>query len=143
MFLKISQTSQESTCVGAFFYEVAGLQATSFLKSDSSASVRQGNYWNNLATRVIPFFIISKSSVGEAISKTVLPHFLMTSLSRYRWRHNLRSAQNLLFQTCLNYIVLGCSLCTNQLLIKHYGFKMQGKQDIFSDSKCYDVITGK
>ena len=36
---------------------------------------RQGNYCNNLASKVIPFFIISKSSVDERISKTVLPHF--------------------------------------------------------------------
>ena len=36
---------------------------------------RQGNYFNNMATRVIPFFIVSKSSSGETISKTVLPHF--------------------------------------------------------------------
>ena len=35
---------------------------------------RQGKYCNNLATRVIPFFIVSKSSVGETILKTVLPH---------------------------------------------------------------------
>ena len=36
---------------------------------------RKGNYCNNLATRVIPFFIVLKSSVGEAISKTVPPYF--------------------------------------------------------------------
>ena len=36
---------------------------------------RQGNYCNNLATRIIPFFIVSKSSVHEIILKTVLPHF--------------------------------------------------------------------
>ena len=31
------------------------------------------NYCNNLATRVIPFFTVSKSSVGKTIWKTVLP----------------------------------------------------------------------
>ena len=36
---------------------------------------RQGKYCNNLATRVIPFFIVLKLSVGETILKTVLPHF--------------------------------------------------------------------
>ena len=36
---------------------------------------RQGKYCNNLAIRVIPFFIVSKLSVGETILKTVLPHF--------------------------------------------------------------------
>ena len=41
----------------------------------SATSYRQGKYCNNLATRVIPFFIVSKSSVGETILKTVLPHF--------------------------------------------------------------------
>ena len=35
---------------------------------------RQGNYCNNLATRVITIFIVSKLSVSETISKTVLPH---------------------------------------------------------------------
>ena len=42
---------------GAFFYNIT-----------------TRNYCNNLATRVIPFFIISKSSVDETISKTVAPH---------------------------------------------------------------------
>ena len=37
---------------------------------------------------------------------------------------------------------LGCCLRTNQFLIKHYGFKMQGKRDIASDTKCDDAITG-
>ena len=36
---------------------------------------RQGNYCNNLETRKIQFFIVSKLAVGETISKTVLPHF--------------------------------------------------------------------
>ena len=48
-----------------------------------------------------------------------------------------------LFQTCLKYIWLGWSLCADQFLIKHYDFKMQGKRDIASDTKCYDVITDK
>ena len=47
------------------------------------------------------------------------------------------------FQTCLNYISSSFFLCTELFLIKHYGFKMQGKRDIESDTKCYDVITGK
>ena len=38
VFLKISQTSQESTCVGVIFYEVAGLQPAGFLKGDSNTS---------------------------------------------------------------------------------------------------------
>ena len=57
--------------------------------------------------------------------------------------HNLRSPQKLFFQTCLNYISLGFFLCIDQFLIKHYGFKMQGKRDIASDTECYEVITGK
>ena len=36
---------------------------------------RPGNYCKNLATRVIPVFIVSKLSVGKTFSKTVLPHF--------------------------------------------------------------------
>ena len=36
---------------------------------------RQGNYSKNLAIKAIPFFIVSKSAVGETISKTVLPYF--------------------------------------------------------------------
>ena len=36
---------------------------------------RQGKYCKNLATRVFPFFVVSKLSVGETILKTVLPHF--------------------------------------------------------------------
>ena len=43
----------------------------------------------------------------------------------------------------LNYIPLDCSLCNDQLLIKKYGFKMQGKRDSASDTKCYDVVTSK
>ena len=57
---------------------------------------------------------------------------------------NLRSPENLFFQTCLNYISLACSLCTEQFfLIGQYGFKMQGKWDIISDTKFYNVITGR
>ena len=59
------------------------------------------NYYNNLATRVIPVFIVSKSSLDETISEIVLPHFCKDPV---------------FFQTCLNYTSL-----------KHYGFKMQGK----------------
>ena len=38
VFLKLSQTSQENTCVGDFFNKVAGLQSASFLKRDSNTS---------------------------------------------------------------------------------------------------------
>ena len=31
------------------------------------------------------------------------------------------------FPNMLNYISLGCSLCGEQFLMKHCGFKMQGK----------------
>ena len=89
---------------------------------------RQGNYCNNLATRLIPFFIVSKSLVGETVSNPSYHIFLRSPLPRYRWRHNVRSPQKLFFQTCLNYISLGCSLYTDQFLIGHYGFKMQGKR---------------
>ena len=34
-------------------------------------------------------------------------------------------------------------MCTDHFLVKHYGFKIQGKRDFESDTKCYDVITGK
>ena len=34
-------------------------------------------------------------------------------------------------------------MCADQFLIKQYGFNMQGKRDIESDTECYDVITGK
>ena len=40
-----------------------------------SRGIRQGNYCNNLATRVT-LFIVLKSAVREAILKTVLPQFL-------------------------------------------------------------------
>ena len=50
--------------------------ATTFLASSQMLGYyKQGNYCNNLATGVIPFFIVSKSSVDKAISKTILPHF--------------------------------------------------------------------
>ena len=88
----------------------------------------QGNCCNNLTTTVIPFFIVSKSSVGKAVSKKPLYHiFLRTPLPRYWRRHNLQSPQKLFFQACLDYISVGCSLCTDHVLIKQYGFKMQGK----------------
>ena len=48
--------------------------------------------------------------------------FLRFPLSRYRWRHNLRSPQKIIF---LN----NCSLCTDQFLIKCYSIKRQGKGD--------------
>ena len=117
-----------------FFIKCAQIRSFLWICSD-----RQGSYCNNLATGVIPFFIISKSLADGAISKTVLPHFFNYPLPRYRWRHYLQSPQKLLFETCLNFISSGCSSCTNQFLIKYYGFKMQGKEDITSDTKCYDV----
>ena len=97
-------------------------------------NITQGNYCN-------PFFIVSKSSVDETILKTVLPHFSNNQLPRYRWRHNLLWPQKLFFQTCLNYTSLGCFLCTDQFLINYHGFRIQGKRDITSDAKRYDVIT--
>ena len=47
------------------------------LRRDASGIylLRPGKYCNNLATLVIPFFIVSKSSVGETVLKTVLSHF--------------------------------------------------------------------
>ena len=45
MFLKISQTSQENTCVGVFFNKVAGLQPASFLKTDSNTSAFLCEVW--------------------------------------------------------------------------------------------------
>ena len=44
-----------------------------------SRDIRKRSYCNNLATRAIPL-IVSKSAVGEKISKTLLPHFLSTLL---------------------------------------------------------------
>ena len=38
MFLKISQTSQENTCVGVFFYEVASLQPALFKKESNTSA---------------------------------------------------------------------------------------------------------
>ena len=46
-----------------------------------NALCRQGNYCNNLATRAIPFFIVSKSSVGETTSEAFLPHFSKDSVA--------------------------------------------------------------
>ena len=47
-------------------------------------SYRQGSYCNNLKTRVIPLFIVSKPSVSETISKNIsfersfiVDHFLL------------------------------------------------------------------
>ena len=51
------------------------------LEVNQSKPTRQGNYCNNLATRAISFFIITKPSVGETISKTVLPHFSMDPIA--------------------------------------------------------------
>ena len=51
------------------------LQIQSISLLCSKHFIRQGKYRNNLEIRVIPSFIASKSSVGETILKTVLPHF--------------------------------------------------------------------
>ena len=69
--------------------------------------------------------------------------FLRTPLSRYWCSQNLRSLQKLFFQICLNHRSLGYFLCTDKFSRKHYGFIMQGKWDITSNTKCYDVITGR
>ena len=62
------------------------LKCLVLLKCETRTSIkqynRQGTYCNNLATKVTPFFIVSKSSVGETISKTVLPHFSKDPLPR-------------------------------------------------------------
>ena len=54
---------------------------------------RQGNYCNNLATKAIPFFIVSKSSVGKTISKTVIPHFSKHFSMALKLRENELSRQ--------------------------------------------------
>ena len=54
-------------------------------------------------------------------------------------------------ETFLIYILLGCSSCTDQFLMKHYDLKMQGKSYIkvkyttckMSGTKGYDVLVGK
>ena len=45
------------------------------MKSQLKLEYKHGNYFNNLATRGITFFIVSKPAVGETISKTVPTHF--------------------------------------------------------------------
>ena len=113
------------------------------LKRDASGIylLRQGKYCNNLATMVIPFFIVQNHQELKQFWKLSYHISLKNLLPRYQWRRNLRSTQKYLFQTCSNYISLRCSLCANQFLIKHYGFKMQGKGYIASDTKCYNVMT--
>ena len=54
---------------------------------------RQGNYCNNPATRAIPFFIVSKSAVGETISKPVLPQFSKHFSIALKFRENELSCQ--------------------------------------------------
>ena len=112
---------------------------------------RKGNYCDNLATIGYSNFLLCLKIISRwNISKTVLPYFsgylildtfLETILPLSRWRHKLRSPQKSFFR--LNYISLRCSLCTDQFLVKHYGSKIQGKWDITSYAKCYDVITGR
>ena len=102
--------------------------------------IRQKKYCNNLATRVISFFIVSTSSVGESKNRpTTFFQVFLTPSPRYWWRQNLQSLQKIFFQTCSSYISLGCSLCTDQFLIKHYGFKIQAKSDIMSDTADINV----
>ena len=45
------------------------------VKSPFVSKANKTDRFINLATRVIPSFIVSESSVGETFSKTVLPHF--------------------------------------------------------------------
>ena len=104
---------------------------------------RQGNYCNNFATRIVSFFLSRNHQEVKQFPKPSHHIFLETPSLRYWWGHSLRSPQKLYVQTCLNYISLKCSLCTDQFLIKAYRFKMQGKWDIASDTKCFDVIIGR
>ena len=83
------------------------------------------NFCNNLVTRVIPFFIVLKSSIDETILKLSYHSFLRTPLPRYQWRHIWRSRQKLYFQTSISCLSLGCFFCTNQFLINQFEFKMQ------------------
>ena len=91
----------------------------------SSKGIRQRNYCNNLATRVIPF-IFSKSAIGGTILKTLLPHFLENPVVLIPIHHTLQS-QQLFFRTMPKLYAVGFSLCTEQFLIKYNAFKMQGK----------------
>ena len=54
---------------------------------------RQGNYCNNLTTKAIPFFIVSKSAVGETISKLALPHFSKHFSIALKFKENELSCQ--------------------------------------------------
>ena len=96
-----------------------------------SRGMRQGNYCNNLATRVTPF-IISKSAIGETVLKTILPHVLEDPVV-----NNIIDTNNIivyshykkLFSNMPKLYTLGFSLRTEQFLRKYYVFKMQGKWD--------------
>ena len=57
---------------------------------------RQENYRSNLATREIPFLIVSKSAVGETISETLLIYFsrYFSVASRCRKNELSRQIQN-------------------------------------------------
>ena len=72
-FLKLFHSSDILRFAFAYFSTYSNFE---------SKENRQGkNYCNNQVARVIPFFIVLlKSSVGETILKTVLPHFLRTPL---------------------------------------------------------------
>ena len=54
---------------------------------------RQENYCNNLATKAIQFFIVSKSTVGKTISKTGIPHFSKHFSMALKFRGNELSRQ--------------------------------------------------
>ena len=77
---------------------------------------RQVNNCNNLASRVILFVIVSKSSVGQTISNTVLPHFSKNPVAQIPMTSLSTVTTKIVFQTCLNYMSFGCSLCTDQFL---------------------------
>ena len=59
----------------AFWLRFKLCSKTSFPAIFDIKTYRQGTYCKNLAIRVTPFLIVSEWSVGQTISKTVLPHF--------------------------------------------------------------------
>ena len=75
MFLKISQTPQENTCVGVFYYEVASLQPASFLKRDSNTSAflwSLRNYFEHLFWRTSANDCLWRCSIKKLFLKTLL-----------------------------------------------------------------------
>ena len=99
------------------------------LNSAKEKNYRQRNYCNNLATTKIPVFVVSKLSVGETFSKTVLPHFSKKPVAKIMMTSYFMVPTNHYFSKHTNYISLGCSLWTDQFLIKHYVFKIE-KNDV-------------